>query len=33
MTQGPDKLPLLLMGNTEAAVVHASRIVDKDHYQ
>ncbi len=31
MTQGPDKLPLLLMVGAEVGVSHASRTTDKDY--
>ncbi len=31
MTQGPDKLPLLLAVGAEVAVAHASRTADMDH--
>ena len=31
MTQGPDKLPLLLAVGTEVGVSHASRTADKDY--
>jgi hypothetical protein len=31
MTQGPDKLPLLLAVGTDVGVSHASRTADKDY--
>ncbi len=31
MTQGPDKLPLLLAEGAEVAVAHVSSTVDKDY--